>query len=354
VGQSPEAAARMARYQAFAKLLQPGDYLLTAHHQDDQAETFLLQLLRGAGLKGLASMPIGKSFAQGYHLRPLLSYSRSELLIYAKEHKLVWIEDESNFNTHFDRNFIRHQVMPLLQQRWPAAASTVARAAKHLAEASELQEWLANSELTKITGSQPQTMAIDKLAAYPVAIQKWLLRGWLAQKQFPMPSEMQLQRMLHDVLDSREDADPQVIWQSHQLRRYRNDLYALPLAKTCSHNFIIPWDIKSELVLPNQRGTLTLQTTQGQGLSKPVLQQAQVTIRFRQGGERCQPKGRIGSHPLKKLLQEWGVPPWQRDQIPLLYVEEQLAAVVGFCVCEPFAVTEPEAEGCMVYLMATN
>lgn len=345
LGQSPEASARAARYRAFTELLQAGDYLLTAHHQDDQAETFLLQLLRGAGLKGLSSMPVAKPFAQGYHLRPLLYHSRGELLKYAQEHELVWIEDESNANTHFDRNFVRHQIMPSLQRRWPAASSTIARAARHLAETAELQEWLANNELIKIAGSQPQNIAISKLTAYPLAAQKWLLRSWLAQQNLSMPSEKQLERMVCDIVHSRQDANPQVTWQGNQLRRYRDDLYALPLVTLDADSPIIPWNLTSELFLPNRMGRLSLQAIQGQGLKKQALEQAKVSIRFRQGGERCQPKGRKGSHALKKLLQEWHVPPWQRDKIPLLYLEEQLAAVIGFCICEPFAVTEPQAEG---------
>ena len=348
-GQSPEAAAREARYRAFADLMQPGDYLLTAHHQDDQAETLLLQLLRGAGVKGLASMPVIKPFAQGYQVRPLLGVNRSEILAYASQNQLQWIEDESNLNTDFDRNFIRQQVMPLLNQRWPVAANTIARSAKHLAEVYEVESWFAENELAKLSGSQPKTLSISELLTYPQAIQKLLLRRWFNVQGLPMPSEAQLERMLTDVLHCREDADPKVVWQHYQLRRYRDDLYALPLITNFDNTVVIPWDLTGEVALPQQLGRLAVKKIQGQGINPKLTAQAQITVRFRQGGERCQPQGRVGSHPLKQLLQEWSVPTWQRNYIPLLYLNDELAAVIGYCICQPFSVA-PKETGLVIEL----
>lgn len=343
IGQSPEAAAREARYQAFSQLLQPGDYLLTAHHQDDQAETLLLQLLRGAGSKGLASMPLLKPFAQGHQLRPLLEYSRAELLAYAKAHHLNWIEDESNSDTRFDRNFIRQQIMPALAQRWPAASRTIARAAKHLAEEGKTLAWFVARELAELVGSQAQTLSVSKLLTHTTIRQKLLVRAWLQQLALPTPSEAQLEQMLSSVVNSKQDAQPQVEWEAYQLRRYRDKLYVLPNRPSLAEPNIIPWDLKSPLILPRQVGSLTAELVLGQGLSQQQAQQGQVTIRFRQGGERCKPQGRIGTHPLKKLFQEWDIPPWLRDKVPLLYINEELAAVIGFCICEPFAAKVNEA-----------
>lgn len=342
-GESPEAAARIARYQVFSRLLAAGDYLLTAHHQDDQAETLLLQMCRGAGNKGLACMPVLKPFANGYHLRPLLASTRDELVAYARAENLVWIEDESNSSIQFDRNFLRHQIIPLLKERWPAMVANLARVASHNAEADRVQTWFALRELASLAGSQPHTIAIKKLKNYPHIIQKLLLRNWFAQNHWALPSQGQLERILNDVVYSRPDANPSFSWQGQQLKRYRDDLYLVKALSIDTRELKIVWDVKADLCLPHSLGHLRARLVQGLGLDPEQLQGKTASIRFRQGGERCQPVGRIGSHPLKKLLQEWQVPPWQRELIPLLYLDEHLAMVIGFCVCLPFAKDEPNA-----------
>jgi tRNA(Ile)-lysidine synthase len=348
-GQSPEQAARAARYRAFADLMQPGDYLLTAHHQDDQAETLLLQMLRGAGLKGMASMPACKVFARGFLQRPLLPYSRSQLLAYAKLHALQWIEDESNLNLSFDRNYLRHRIMPLLQQRWPAASASLARSAKHAAEGDELLSWFSQRELEPASS---QELDIRFLFGLPEAAQKQLLRTWIAQQGLKMPGEVWLSHLLSEVIYSKEDAKAKMSLDNFQLRRYRNVLYMLPLQETQTVDLSLDWAWEQKLELPHGLGILQARLCQGQGIKAQALVAKKLNVRFRQGGERCQPQGRIGSHPLKKLWQEWNVPSWQRAHIPLLYLDEQLAAVVGYCVCEPFAVSDAAAEGYMVYLQA--
>lgn len=341
-GESPEAFAREARYKAFSDYLHAGDYLLTAHHQDDQAETLLLQLFRGAGLRGLAAMPALAHFSQGHHWRPLLLYSRNELLTYANEHQLNWIEDSSNRDEHFDRNYIRHAIMPLLKKRWPNVHKTIARSAQHCSQANSLLDHLAKKDLQSIQAEEPFILSLKKLNGLHEEQLNNLLRYWLQQLNFSLPSQAQLEQIKQSVIKSAIDANPSVAWGDYVIRRYRDNLYALkPITHPLKHQ-IIPWDFSGPISLINI-GTLQAEKKSGAGIHLANLNIEKMSIRFYQKkGERCQPVGRQGSHPLKKLFQEWAVPPWQRERIPLIYYEEQLIAIVDYCVCEEFAAKKNE------------
>lgn len=338
-GESPEAFARDARYAAFAEHLAPGDCLLTAHQKNDQAETLLLQLFRGAGVKGLASMPMLASFAQGYHLRPLLECSREDLEAYAKQHELQWIEDDSNLDTRYDRNYIRHELLPRIQQRWPAAAKTLARVAKHCSETQTLLDLQAANDLLTSQGSRRNSLSASKLLALGDARWQNVFRYWLQQLKMATPSNVHLQHVYQDILTSKPDAEPKVCWDKVIIQRYRDDIYALAARPTAELLTNITWDLTQPLSISNF-GLLTAKRTIGQGINADAIQNTIITVRFRQGGERCQPHGRQGSHPLKKLFQEWDVPPWERDRIPLLYCGDDLAAVINYCVCEKYFVLE--------------
>jgi tRNA(Ile)-lysidine synthase len=329
-GNSLEAEARHQRYAIFSSVLTANDILLTSHHQDDQAETLLLQLLRGAGPKGLAAMPVQKSLGTALHARPLLNFSRHDIEAYAEANQLRWIEDESNANTDFSRNFIRQDIMPLFKQRWPSAAVTLARAAQHCAEAQLLVETLAAQDLAHATGSVPDTLSIAYLLTLDAARQKQVLRWWLKQLGLSLPSTIKIERIREDVLLARADKMPHVNWVGGEVRRYDDDLYGMqPLAEMNKQQSYI-WDFKQPLLVPDI-GTLTARQVIGQGIRADI---GSVSVRFRQGGEVCRLPGRQCSHQLKKLMQEWRIPPWQRDRIPLLYVEDKLVAGVGFFVCE--------------------
>ncbi len=340
--QSLEAAARHARYAAWRKLLQHDEVLALAHHQDDQAETVLLQLFRGSGVKGLAAMPAEQSFAAGRLCRPLLGFSREELLAYAELHGLHWIDDPSNFDTDLDRNFLRHDVMPLLQNRWPALKRVLARTASHQAEAAQLLDELAFRDWHRIHDHDRITIAA--LRQLTAARQRNVLRYWLAEVcELPLPDTVHLHRIMHEVLPAAEDASPEVIWPGAEVRRYQGQLYAMAPARVECAGQVMPWpDPAQHLLLPDGR-RLTLRTVSGQGISPASLAGADVEIRFRQGGEQCRPVGRGQRHALKKLLQEWQVPPWLRSRVPLLYINDELACVVGHCVCEPFQAQADEA-----------
>jgi tRNA(Ile)-lysidine synthase len=224
-GESPEACARTARYAAFASLISANDCLLTAHQQDDQAETLLLQLFRGAGVKGLASMPTVTKFAAGLHLRPLLSCSRKMLENYAQQHNIEWIQDDSNQNLRFNRNFIRHELMPHIQERWPQIATTLTRVAGHCAEADSLLQQLAAEDLAQVQGITSDSLSASKLRLLGELRYRNVLRYWLHSLNFSLPSKAQLQRIEKDILHSKNDAKPNVSWGNVTLSRHRDNIF---------------------------------------------------------------------------------------------------------------------------------
>lgn len=317
-GRSLEEVAREQRYAVFAEYIQAGDVLLTAHHQDDQAETMLLQLMRGAGPKGLAAMPMVKPFGRGFHLRPLLTVSHEELIQYAKEKQLRWIEDESNAETTLARNFIRHEVMPSLKSRWPTVAATISRSASHCGEAQALLEEYAVEDWKKVTGSQEKTLSVQKLLTLSSPRINQVLRLWVSQQGYSLPDTKKMAAIQTDVLRAAWDRSPCVMWEGAEVRRYRDDLYLLAPLAPIDENWEEVWDLVTPIEVP---GVGVLQAMEIDGVEGPV------TVRFRRGGETlCLPKR--GRHTLKNLFQEWNVLPWLRDRVPLVFKGGELVGVV--------------------------
>lgn len=220
-----EERARKSRYEFFASLLQENDCLLTGHHQDDQAETVLLQLLRGAGPKGLSAMPASSVLGSGLLLRPFLNISHDELLSYAREHQLNWIDDDSNHNTRFSRNFFRQEIMPLLKQRWPSAAETITRSAKHCAETERLlEEFIA--PLFNLCLLENKALSLIQLKKLTPLQQKHVFRQWLFYCGFFSPNERKLENCLRVFLTAGQDRHPMVTWGDVIVRRYRNEIRA--------------------------------------------------------------------------------------------------------------------------------
>ena len=339
-GESPEAAARRARYQALTELVSDGEAICTAHHQRDQAETLLLQLVRGAGPAGLAGMPALAPLGQGWLARPLLGTSAQALRDYLVRHDLSWLEDPGNADERFDRNYIRHEILPRLERRWPGIQRTLARAASHQADSAVIAQALAGIDLDEARGPLPGTLSGPVLAALPAARARNLLRGWLAERGLPLAAATHLQGILDELVTARADATPVVSWPGAEVRRYRDALYALPPMPAHDATRVIVWNPGSELELPH--GNLTAATAEGRGLSVDRCAGARVEVRFRHGGERFQPAGRRHSTALKKLLQTSTVPPWLRDRIPLIYIDGELAAVAGLWVGESYAVRHPD------------
>ncbi|GAB0147315.1 MULTISPECIES: tRNA lysidine(34) synthetase TilS [unclassified Marichromatium] len=324
-GESLEAHAREARYRAFAALLDDDELLLTAHHLDDQAETLLLALLRGSGVHGLAAMPGCAPLGRGRLVRPLLGVSRAQLLDYARRHRLDWIEDPSNDALHHDRNLLRHQVLPLLRGRWPAAASTIARSAAHCAEAATLIDRQAGRDLAAVAGAVPGTLSVAGLCGLEPSVRRAVARLWLRRQGFAVPGRARLERVVGELLTARADAAPQVAWTGCEVRRYRDDLYALqPLPRP--PDAALRWVSGRELVLPQGLGELRLAGVE-----------LALEVRFAGAGGRCRQRPGGPLRALKKVFQEAGVAPWLRPLVPLLFVAgtDRLVAVAGVCGCHP-------------------
>ena len=332
-GESVEAVAREARYAVFCEHLQAGEMLLTAHHQDDQAETLLLHLLRGSGVDGLAAMPAVRVLGQGRLGRPLLSMTRAELSTYAQSHALHFITDPSNTDTRFDRNYLRQQVMPLLTARWTSASKTLTRAAQWQAESRGLLEQLMREKLPSFHGSHTQTLSVHALLQADIALQKAVLREWVTQLGFAKPPAQQLQQLLSSVLLAKPDAAPCVRWQGCEVRRYRDDLYAFSPLMPLNTAQVWEWsDLDQPLYLEALQKTLQPELLQAW---RSLCQGQSVTVRLRQGGESVYLPHRGGKHSLKALLQERGIPPWERERLPLVYVGERLLGIPDVIWIEP-------------------
>ncbi|MBL8251723.1 MAG: tRNA lysidine(34) synthetase TilS [Candidatus Competibacter sp.] len=339
-GASPEAAARRARYAALAAALDADAALLTAHHRDDQAETLLLQLLRGAGPRGLAAMPASARLGPGLLLRPLLDVDRADLVAYARAHRLRWIEDCSNADPAFDRNYLRHRVLPLLIERWPATARNLARSARLCAETADWLDAEAEADLARTATERADALHLSALRALPEIRQRNLVRHWLRRLGLPVPDHRQLRHILRDSLTAGRDRQPRVRWAGAETRRYRDRLYAMPPLPPHDAGRTLIWRVRADgwpaLELPGV-GRLRMQATLGAGLGENALSGGELTVRFRAGGERFQPVGRRHGQELKKLLREAGIPPWERDRLPLLFGSGSLLAVVGFGVGSRYA-----------------
>lgn len=329
-----EQQARQARYQAFESVLNTGDILMLGHHLDDQAETLMLRLLRGSGSRGAAAMPASRPLGQGQLARPLLDIPRSVIKQYAEDHQLRWIEDPSNQCSDYDRNFLRLQLLPALASRWPAYRQTLARAASLSGETADLTDELALLDFERAGVSPQQTsIPITLLENLSRARQKNLLRYWLRANGFTMPSVSQLGALLDQALNAEQQAQPLIRWGEIQIRRFNGALFVMNRQPEFDSAQIFNWDLLVPLQL-EQGSRLLTQHHQGRGINLARLNAAGVTVRFRQGGERCQPAGRAHSQSLKKLFQEYQLAPWLRDRAPLLYCGDDIVAVADLWVCE--------------------
>lgn len=334
-GESLEAQARAARYQRLTARMREGEWLLTAHHQDDQLETLLLALKRGAGLRGLAGMLPCQPFAAGLLLRPLLDISRAELAQAAAALPYGWVEDESNQDVSYDRNFLRQQLIPQLKARWPAIARTAARSMALCAEQEALLGELAESDW--LLAGEGEALQIGPLQALSPTRRNNLLRYWIRRQGGEMPSREQLGRLWQEVALARGDANPQLNWGGLSCRRYQGRLYLVaPQLQPCHQ--MLPLIVGESLTLPDGLGTLVVRWQEaGEGLLRLPRADEPLSVRFQVApGIPLKPLGRVGSRRMKKLLQEYGVPSWQRGRIPILYYGEQVAAVAGLFVCDGF------------------
>ena len=328
-----EAAARMIRYQTIAEKLSTKDIVFTAQHQEDQAETLLIQLLRGSGPKGLSAMaplsPIGKA----QMMRPLLNTNQVDIKAYAKDHKLEWIDDPSNINNKFNRNYLRHEVWPSITKRWPSASRLLSRSAQHCADADTLLTDLAKIDLAvlSVKGGE-NSLNIDGLLSLSTERCKNLLRYFIAFHHFSLPSAVMLQRIIDEVCLSAEDSMPMIQWAGIQIRRYRGEIFFLEPQKTVDTQQSFLCKTPERLKLFDEC-FLTWLEVENMGISKAIFDDG-LRVGFREGGEKIKLHGHQYHKSLKTLFQEWAIPPWERDRIPLLFCGDELIAVVGYGLSE--------------------
>ncbi|WP_265436272.1 tRNA lysidine(34) synthetase TilS [Aeromonas media] len=333
-GDSLEAQAREARYQCLAACLGEGEWLLTAHHQDDQLETLLLALKRGAGLRGLAGMVPDQPFAGGRLLRPLIEVSRAELAALAETLPYGWVEDESNLDVSYDRNFLRQQLIPQLKARWPAMAQTAARSMALCAEQEALINELAEADWQQ--AGERDALRIEALRPLSPVRRNNLLRHWIRRLGGEMPSRELLGLLWQEVALAREDANPRLSLQGLECRRFQGRLHLVPPGLVPREE-VLPIQVGETLCLPDGLGTFRLRSSDGAEGLRPPRADEPLSVRFQVApGAMLKPVGRVGSRRLKKLLQEYGVPSWQRGRIPILYYGEQVAQVAGLFVCDGF------------------
>lgn len=323
-----EGEARRLRYE---KLLQSkSDLVVLAHHENDQAETFLLQLIRGAGVKGLSSMAHFDEVRQLW--RPLLKASRMEIETYAKQHKLKWMEDESNQNTDFDRNFIRSKVLPILKNRFSHIIKVISRSSSHLAEAQNLLDDLAKIDLKNHLKSNKykHKLQVNTLNKLSVSRAKNVLRYWLEFNDQLMPSKDLLDELLRQVLTAKKDADLKIqLSKDHEIRRYQNTIYIVKKNQNNQKNYEMIWQGETEIILPNGH-QLRFKKVKGRGINLKFLNDQKLKIRNRQGGEFFKPDLKRPTKKIKQLLQESDLPPWEREFLPLIFVGDDLAFVPNF------------------------
>lgn len=312
-GDGVEAAARRARHAAFGAGLGDGEILAFAHHLDDQAETFLLRALRASGVDGLAAMRAWRPFARGWLWRPLLALPRATLEAYARGHGLEWIEDPSNADSAFDRNFLRHRIMPLLHERWPHASSAFAGAAGLSAQAAALLEEGDAQALAACLTLDPECMSRSRLAALPAPRRARVLRRWIDGLGLPPLPASGLARIESGLLHARADASAAYAWHGAVMHAWRDLLHADHERAALPGDWSADWNGTSPLALPTG-GTWSL-------LGASEFGDA-CTVRPRHGGERIVLPGRTHSHALKHVLQDHGIPPWTRARMPLLFAAD--------------------------------
>jgi tRNA(Ile)-lysidine synthase len=333
-GESPEEAARNARYAALKSLIKADDALLLAQHREDQLETVLLQLFRGSGLRGLSGMPERMAFGAGVMLRPLLNTPKQAISDYAHAHQLSWVEDPSNQSNDYDRNFLRNAVVPLLKQRWSAIDKTVARSAKHCADAQVLVDEVADELFGAVFNLVDKTLSISRLSEHHSHPQQLIVRHWFRHRGLKMPAQAKVERILNEVVAAAGHRDPVLSGQGYSIRRYRDKLYCLTnLSGTEPQDRVWPAG-QASIKITDDR-TLSC-VPSSKGISRERWQDATVEVRFRRGGEKIRLPGREGHHSLKNLFQEAGIPPWERDVMPFVYLNDTLAAVGDLWVSAAF------------------
>ncbi|WP_116632130.1 tRNA lysidine(34) synthetase TilS [Pasteurella langaaensis] len=338
-----EQGAREARYQGILETRLADEIVATAHHLQDQTETFFLALKRGSGVKGLGAMQTESELFAMPIFRPLLNYTKDELETFVRAENLTWVEDESNGDSRYDRNFLRNQVLPLLRQRWAHFDDMVTMAAQHCYNQQQLVNELLNDEFKQNYDETDRTFNISKFEQYSVHKQYALLRMWLAELGLPMLGELPLSIIVQNVILAKSDANPQYQLQGKMIRRYQHKLYLTPQFADVSH-FQAELKIGEPLLLPDGLGTLELLKTSQNLTALWHYRDENCAQEFRSHLPFTEEKIRVGfgysgkvkvkeqdlNREIKKVWQKLNVPTWQRNRIPLIFYGNTLKSAVGF------------------------
>ena len=338
---------RKARYSKLFSWAKDGDVLFTAHHKDDNAETILFRILRGTAINGLKGIPYKRKVKEVDLIRPLLNCSKEEILSYAKKNNLVWIEDPSNKDKKFSRNFLRNEVFPLLKSKWPHYSDAFEKLAHHASLTQESIDEIADRDINEILLTDPNQLSVSKLVKLSNARRRNLIYRWLSIFCPKTVSTKLVDEVIKTFLISKYKTEATVSigrkgrGGSTQIRRYEDKLFLLPTFSDLSNqqDISLEWDMKNSLELST--GKLSAVKTIGKGIQTDSTNN-KVKIQFRSGGERCRPAGRMKSQTLKKLFQEYSIPPWLRDRLPLIYVEGEIAAVANIWTCEDFLASKEQ------------
>ncbi len=343
-GRSIEAAARDARYAALAAQLQPLECLLTAHHRQDQAETLLLQALRGAGVKGMSAMPVCRVLGLGWHVRPVLDVPQRELLQWGGHLGNSKVVDPMNEDLRFDRSYLRKAIWPLIETRWPGADIALSRSARHMAEAQELLDRTAAADVARLRDGD--ALSVPALRALPQANRMNAIRAWLGEAGVEAPSTARLAEALRQVFEADADHQPAIAWGNKALRRYRQRLF-LTAADCPRLEEAKPWAavLGSSIALGANLGNLTWSAQIG-GIAADALPAA-VMVRRREGGETLKPARSAKTQTVQHLCQSQGVLPWMRDALPLVFAGDELIAVADLWL-EARWCAAPDAPGLKV------
>jgi tRNA(Ile)-lysidine synthase len=323
-GASIEAAARDARYAALAEALAPGECLLTAHHCTDQAETLLLQALRGAGLKGLSGMPVCREFGRGWHLRPLLNVAQRDLLEFGAGLGLATATDPMNEDLRFDRAYLRRDIWPLIEKRWPGAGISLARTAAHLAEAQELLDAAAATDVQRLRDGA--ALSLQGLRALGAFRRISALRHWISSEAAVPPPTARLTEALRQIFEAEPDHLPAIVWGQFALRRYRDRLF-LTEANPPRLATAVQWSVRPGAGIDLGPGLGKLRWVQQSGGIDPARLPDSLNVRRRRGGETLKPGLHADTQSVQHLCQSLGVLPWMRDALPLVFAGDALIAI---------------------------
>ena len=328
-GDSIEMLAREHRYFYLKQRIAKNTALLLAHHQQDQAETLLYRLFRGTGIDGLKCMQPCQVFGEGTLLRPLLSSTKLQIEQYAKTHQLQWIEDDSNLSCVFDRNYIRHKILPAIVERWPQAIAKINDLTQLVAEVSFNQQEALHATLKSCLGAKKDQLDLRQIKTLSYPTQQAVLRLWIQQQGYQMPSFEQLQRLQQEVIDAKEGAKPLLRLKNYHFRRYRQTLHLYGNEKTFPKKQSYPWDLSGPLTLQENK-RLNVQRIKGQGIQSHLLSEG-VTVKQGCSGKQA-----------KKIFQAHGIPPWQRTEYCSVFVGDKLVEIIGLAKIAALQASENE------------